>query len=34
MYIYIHIYMYIYICIYKVCDHEVAQAMQFAETNS
>ena len=26
------IYIYIYIYIYIVCDHEIAQAMQFAET--
>ena len=30
-YIYINIYTYIWICIYIVCNHEITQAMQFAE---
>ena len=29
--IYIYIYIYIYKYVYIVCDHEITQAMQFAE---
>ena len=31
--IYIYIYMYVYIYIYLICNHEITQAMQFAETS-
>ena len=32
-YIYIYIYIYIHKYVYIVCDHEITQAMQFAETS-
>ena len=33
MYIYTYIYIYICMYLYTVCDHEITQAMQFAETS-
>ena len=29
----IYIYTYVYIYVYTVCDHEITQAMQFADTS-